>query len=209
MQQSSIWLTIYADIITNLTLFFLMSYAFTRMSEAKRADIQSQLTGFVSKDAAMSDRAQRILKQIQEQEAVSKLDSEKDKLDKYAKLEVNDKMIRILLTSPVLFNPGDATLKQETTLALDEIARSLKSLPNQIVIEGHTDNIPISQGKYTTNWGLSIARAVSVVDYLTKVKNLPPEKFIVAGYGEFRPLYPNDTPENRAQNRRIEINVIK
>lgn len=186
-----------------------MSYAFTRMDEAKIADIQSGLTGFVSKPAAMTDRAARILKQIQEQEAVTKLDSEKDKLDKYAKLEVNDKMIRILLTAPVLFDPGEAVLKKETTLALDEIARSLKSLPNQIVVEGHTDNVPISQGKYSTNWGLSIARAVSVVDYFTKVKNLPSEKFIVAGYGEFRPLYPNDTPANCAQNRRIEINVIK
>jgi len=209
MQQSSIWLTIYADIITNLTLFFLMSYAFTRMDESKRTNIQSALTSMVSKDAAMTDRAQRILKQIQEQEAVSKLDSEKEKLDKLAKLEVNDKMIRILLTSPVLFETGKVEITKETALGLDEIAKSLKALPNKVVVEGHTDNIPLKAGRYTTNWELSIARAVSVIDYFTKVKGMSSEKFIVAGYGEFRPLYPNDTPENRAQNRRIEINVIR
>lgn len=209
MQQSSIWLTIYADIITNLTLFFLMSYAFTRMDEAKRQDIQSALTGFVSTDAALNERAKRILKQIQEQEAVTKLDSEKTNLDKYAKLEINDKMIRILLTAPVLFGTGEAELKKEAIEGLNQIANSLKSLPNKVVVEGHTDNIPIQHGKYATNWELSIARAVSVIDYFTKVKGLPADKFIVAGYGEFRPLYPNDTPENRAQNRRIEINVIK
>jgi len=209
MQQSSIWLTIYADIITNLTLFFLMSYAFTRMSDTKRADIQSSLTSIVSKDAATSERAKRILKQIQEQEAVTKLDSDKTNLDKYAKLEINDKMIRILLTAPVLFDTGGAELQKEAIEGLGQIANSLKSLPNKVVVEGHTDNIPIQRGKYTTNWELSIARAVSVIDYFTKVKGLSSDKFIVAGYGEFRPLYPNDTPENRAQNRRIEINVMK
>lgn len=209
LQYSSIWLTIYADIITNLTLFFLMSYAFTRLDAAKRADIQSTLSSFVNKNAAVQERANRVLKQLQEQQTMSKLDLEKSNLQQYAKLEVNEKMIRIFLTAPVLFDAGDSALKKEAMAGLDEIANSLRNLPNDIIVEGHTDNIPVTGGKYSSNWELSVARAVSVINYFIKVKSFPSQKFIAAGYGEYRPLYPNDTPLNRSQNRRIEINVIR
>jgi chemotaxis protein MotB len=69
--------------------------------------------------------------------------------------------------------------------------------------------MPVSQGPYLSNWELSVARAYSVIEYFTKEQKLDPARFIAAGYGEYRPIAPNDTPEGRAHNRRIEIVMVR
>jgi len=74
---------------------------------------------------------------------------------------------------------------------------------------GHTDNVPMTNKKYETNWELSTARATNVVRYLVEVENLEPARFTAAGYGEYRPVGDNDTPEGRQKNRRIEIKILK
>jgi chemotaxis protein MotB len=72
-------------------------------------------------------------------------------------------------------------------------------------VEGHTDNIPISTAKFPSNWELSTARAMSVVKYLYKVEGISASKLAAVGHGEYRPLVPNTTRENRSRNRRVEI----
>ncbi len=86
--------------------------------------------------------------------------------------------------------------------------RPIQEFPNDIIIEGHTDNVPITGGKYQSNWELSVARAVSVIDFFTD-RGIEPKKLVAGGYGEFHPAYPNDTPEHRARNRRIEITILR
>ncbi|MEW6041879.1 MAG: flagellar motor protein MotB [Elusimicrobiota bacterium] len=203
VRYSPIWLIIYSDMITNLTLFFLVSYAFTRMDAEKKASLSSTLAAMVSKDVRMQQRAERVLKQVKEQEITSKI----EELEKYAKVEKSDKLLRMLLKTPVLFETGKSNIKGEAKEALDEISNTLKVINNEVIIEGHTDNVPIAGKK--TNWELSIERAAAVLNYFTEEKGIPPERFIIAGYGEYQPLFPNDTPENMAQNRRIEINVLR
>ena len=84
----------------------------------------------------------------------------------------------------------------------------MKYPENDIKIEGHTDNLPINTTQYPNNWYLSAARAISVATYFTDYKNFSPDRISTEGYGEYRPKAPNDTPENRAINRRVEIKVI-
>jgi len=92
--------------------------------------------------------------------------------------------------------------------ALDSLARVLHDLPNDVRVEGHTDNVPISSPQYPSNWHLSVARAVSIAYYLIQRHSLNPEKVAAVGYAEYQPLVPNDTEVHRAQNRRVDIVIL-
>ena len=96
-------------------------------------------------------------------------------------------------------------MKEEVLDTLDLLAGLISGLNNQIIVEGHTDNIPIKTFLYPSNWELSVARAVSVARYFVEVHHLSPERFIATGYGEYHPIDANDTPEGRARNRRVTI----
>lgn len=113
-----------------------------------------------------------------------------------------------IVTDQVLFDLGKADLRPEGRAVLDGLADALRALPNTISVEGHTDNQPISGFPFSSNWELSTYRATTVVRYLIDQKGLDRKRISAAGYGEERPLAPNDTPANRARNRRVEIVVL-
>lgn len=211
-RASPIWLTVYSDLVTNLTLFFLLVYAFTRLGTDQRTEILSGLSKSFTQTGKIEVHAEKVVRDFQEKEALKKVQelSQAKELSEYAKVEMTEKMIKITLKAPVLFDSGSAELKESAWAILDEISPILKLTPNNIIVEGHTDNVPVGKkAKYSSNWELSSARAFSVVDYFVRVKKIDPSKFIIAGYGEFHPVAPNDTEENRALNRRIEINIIR
>ena len=194
----NIWRTVYSDMSTNLTLFFLILFAFTRLSATKREQLMRAL-------ANLGQKIEITQQQIVEQET----DELKKKLEKIATVEVKEEEVVINLPSPVLFDLGKAELKDTAKSVLHEVAQSLKSIENDIVIEGHTDNLPIYGGKYKSNWELSAARAFAVRDYFITNEGINEGRIYCVGYGEYRPVAPNDTEENRAKNRRIEIKIIK
>jgi len=108
------------------------------------------------------------------------------------------------------FSSGSATLSRRFKPVLKKIADALEKTPGKIHISGHTDNIPISTFKFRSNWELSSARAVSILDHILKLnKNIPNNRIVIQGYADTIPLVPNSTPKNRATNRRVEIEVIK
>lgn len=113
----------------------------------------------------------------------------------------------IKLSGEISFELGEAELRIEVKTILDEVASLLKQYSYPVCIEGHTDNLPIYSQEFTSNWELSAARAINVVKYLQE-KGINKERLIAAGYGEYRPLVSNDTPEDRAFNRRVEIVVM-
>jgi len=92
---------------------------------------------------------------------------------------------------------------------LDKIAPLLIESHRHIRIEGHTDNLPINTRDFPSNWELSTARAVNVVKYLIEKHNFSPYILSAAGYGEYRPIAPNDSARNRALNRRVDIIILK
>jgi len=108
----------------------------------------------------------------------------------------------------VLFDLGSADLRPEGRAILDGMSGALAQLPNDISIEGHTDDLPISGGPFPSNWELSTARATTVLRYLVDAHHLPPNRLSAAGYADQRPLVPNDSPEHRSANRRVEVVVL-
>jgi chemotaxis protein MotB len=122
-------------------------------------------------------------------------------------VEINKEGLRITLEEQgnlPFFESGKADLTEQITNNIDKIYPILKKLSNdyEIIVEGHTDNVPIYTKQFQSNWELSTARATSVVRYLIS-KGIDPRKISAIGYGEYRPIAPNDTPENRQKNRRV------
>ncbi len=116
----------------------------------------------------------------------------------------NGKMV-IELSNNILFASGKTDVKEEGQAALGELAGVLKDIGDRsFLVTGHTDNVPISNKKFDSNWELSTARAVNVVQYLQD-SGVPPKQLAAAGYGEFDPVASNETKEGKALNRRIEI----
>jgi chemotaxis protein MotB len=116
----------------------------------------------------------------------------------------NGKMV-INLANNILFDPGKTKLKEDGQAALTELAGVLSTIGERsFLVTGHTDNVPISSSKFKSNWELSTARAVNVVQYLQDA-GVDPKKLAAAGYGEYDPVSSNETDEGKALNRRIEI----
>jgi chemotaxis protein MotB len=114
-----------------------------------------------------------------------------------------------IVSDDVLFDSGRADLKPEGKLVLDGIAVALNGIPNEITVEGHTDNRPLNGGfPYPTNWELSTGRATSVVRYFVEQRAVDPTRISGTGYGEYQPIVPNDNAFNQARNRRVEIVVM-
>jgi chemotaxis protein MotB len=109
----------------------------------------------------------------------------------------------------VLFDSGKAELRRGAARVLDKVAQVLKEIPDQpIAVEGHTDNVPIKYSGWADNTALSVARANAVVAYLTEKQGLDPSRLTAVGFGEERAIAPNDSPEGRQKNRRVEIVVL-
>lgn len=107
------------------------------------------------------------------------------------------------------FPSGSADLLPAFAPVLARIGKVLKRTPGRVVIAGHTDNVPIHTRRYRSNWELSAARAVTVVHHLAKVAGIGHDRFLIEGHADTKPLVPNDTPEHRARNRRVEIVIIR
>ena len=123
-------------------------------------------------------------------------------------VEMKDGKLYITMRNKLLFPSGSANVQSSGMTALKTLSKVLKQNPNiDIVIEGHTDNVPINpkDKKFTDNWDLSTARAISVTRILTKKYNIAPERIIAAGRSMYYPVAPNTTVEGRAKNRRIEF----
>lgn len=107
------------------------------------------------------------------------------------------------------FTSGDARLNNEFIPILRKIHNVLLKTNGRIAVAGHTDDVPINTSRYRSNWELSTSRATSVVHELLAPGDMPAERFVLEGYADTRPLVPNDSPTNRAKNRRVEIIVLK
>lgn len=114
----------------------------------------------------------------------------------------------LVLQDNILFRPGEAEVLESGQLFLNEIGGLLEGMGNNVRIEGHTDTTPISNYRYPSNWELSGARASSVIRYLLDEFDLAEERFSLIGYGEVKPVAKNDTSENMAKNRRVEMIIL-
>jgi len=162
------------------------------------------------------DELSRSSKQLADAKAeLEKKSSEYENLAQSLKKEISDGKIElselkgkmtVKMKDKILFASGSALLGKEGQAALDKVAGALKEVKGKIIrVEGHTDNDPVDpKGNFPSNWQLSLARALAVVQHLQQA-GVDPGMLSAAGYGEFHPLVANDTPAHKSQNRRIEI----
>ena len=131
--------------------------------------------------------------------------------DKQIKLQMMEKGLVITVVGDLIFDSGKAKIRPEAVGLLDKVAGILKDNMRQfnVGIEGHTDNVPIQKSNWKSNWELSTARSLSVLHFLANEQGIAPERLSAIGYGEYRPVAPNDTEEGRARNRRIEIIILR
>lgn len=214
LNKGALWAVTYGDLMSYLMIFFLVLFSFSvaRNDKSKNRKYEESLANiqqaFGGKPDAM--RLERVRAQEREDQLAGKLsDSLKGKqLNGMVTVESSELKVKLVLTEAILFASGRADLKDRAKEVLRPIAAELKGLPNEIVVEGHTDNVPIRSGAYRTNWELSMSRAYAVVAFLEEL-GLDPKKLAGIGYGENRPAADNALPEGRAKNRRIEISLIK
>ena len=120
----------------------------------------------------------------------------------------DERGIVIRIMDRAFFDEGKAELKETAKSALRKIVPILEKSKNHVRIEGHTDDVPINTAEFTSNWELSTRRATEVVRYLIEKYGFLPHRISASGYAEYRPVAPNDTQQNRALNRRIEIILL-
>lgn len=121
-------------------------------------------------------------------------------------VEIKNGKVYVSMSDKLLFKSGSAAIEDKGKEAIKVLAEVLGKNPDiDILVEGHTDNIPIKTSVYRDNWDLSVARATSIVRILTDEYKIPPTRLTASGRGEFSPRSTNETPEGRANNRRTEI----
>ena len=158
--------------------------------QAKRL-LEEKLEALNAKTKADADKLRGILKD----------DIDEGKID----IESNNRLIIIRIREKGSFSSASAILHPDFIPVIAELRDALKSIDGKISVEGHTDNIPITSARYTSNWGLSSSRALSVTHELVKDDLLDNTRFMVVGRAATQPYKPNDSSQNRAQNRRVEI----
>ena len=124
------------------------------------------------------------------------------------KVSLKTRGVVVSLAEAGFFDSGSAEVRRESLPVLDKMCEYLKTIPNFIRIEGHTDNVPINTPRYPSNFELSTARATTILSYLVKQHGLDAGRLSAAGYGEHHPAETNDTVEGRAHNRRVDVVIL-
>lgn len=205
------YLITYADLITLLLGLFIILYASSVMDADKYKGIAAAFGSFLGNESVVPTQPEsKVVNGPKDNlsEQLSKLITESD-YSRAIQLEETERGIIVHILDDVLFPPGEATLNEASKNVLKELATGLKSIPNDIRIEGHTDNTPINTVRYPSNWHLSVDRALSTAYYLINDEGLDPDKTSIVGYGEYRPRDANNTPEARAKNRRVDLVILK
>jgi len=210
MPSSPGWMTTYADMVTLLLTFFVLLLSFASIDKVKFSLVSNSLQGALSilkgTDSILEgkvdiSRRMEIFNEMKQLESVAADMGYEDAIQ----VEVTETGMLVNIGDRVLFGLGEASLKPEAFPVLELVAQKLRDSAKEVFVSGHTDNVPITSGKFRNNWELSSARALSVVEYFISDCNVPPDILAATGYSEFHPIAPNDSAPNRRKNRRVEI----
>lgn len=226
------WIFTYADLITMLLIFFILMYVMSQVDEKRfEALIKSmQQTvgggGDIVYDAGptitegtfdplQEDNAIERHKEFQEAQELLEI---KEKLEKYIAeqglqdqilVTIEERGVVVSFMDVALFPLGSDKMLPESEEIVINIGKILATVDNYIRVEGHTDNLPINTPRFPSNWELSTARATAVLRKLHDQSGIDPRRLSATGYGEYRPIKPNDTEETRKYNRRVDLVALK
>jgi len=211
------WMVTYGDMMSLLLTFFVLLVSMSSIQESKFKQALGSLLGALGvmkfdrstiefDRLPIPNRYKKELERLRNEIRLFKNYLKIHALESAVSVQETDGGMLIRLTGPVLFQSGSAEISSKGEDILKVVAKVLQTTSAPVRIEGHTDNIPVRHGRYSSNWELSTARAVSVLRFLNG-NGIPGTRLSAAGYGEFKPIVPNDTPDNRRLNRRVEIYV--
>jgi chemotaxis protein MotB len=225
------WLVSYADFITLLFAFFVVMYAISQVNEGKyRVLSDALLQAFKPADrppARLQPEPRRdslpavqlpikLPVDVNRRRVEAKMKGIADDIRKVLEPLVKEGQVRVTesargiaveINASVLFAPGQAELNDGSVRSLVAVAQVLAGAENAIEVEGHTDNSPIGTTLFPSNWELSAARASRVVRLFTQA-GVAPERMSAIGYGEYRSIDTNETPEGKARNRRVTVMIL-
>jgi len=224
LSGSPAWMTTYGDLITQILIFFVLLFSLANIDQRKfdmaMLSLQGSLGiiegGMTLEEGDFTEQGEvgEFLISAQEQREFELLQEKVEQIvagDNLSGIQVNldERGLLIRFVEGVLFDSGKADIKNDAKAILDKLAPLLMETHRHIRIEGHTDNLPINTREFPSNWELSTSRAVNVVKYMIEKHNFSPYILSAAGYGEYRPIAPNDSAKNRALNRRVDIIILK
>lgn len=225
------WIITFADLSTLLLTFFVLLISFSNQDIIKfremlgsvkdafgveirrKGEYQAALTGHGSEEIKdekkkEEEEAKKLKRQLVKVSGAVKKAAEKTEINDDAEVMNTAEGVLVRVKGESLFAPGSVKISPKAVPMLDEMARILRNSDMSVIVEGHTDNVPINSALYSSNWELSGARAAVVARYLIS-KKAPAEKITAIGYGGMRPVASNDTRDGRAKNRRVEFLIRK
>ncbi|WP_226037133.1 flagellar motor protein MotB [Aquibacillus saliphilus] len=222
------WLIPYADILTLLLALFIVLFAMSEIDATKYQELSRVFNSeFSGGDGIMEQSNSPVeeAEQSTEEESVDKSKEElnqledlqqdintyiqKNKLTEELGTKLTDEGLLISIENNVFFDSSSAKVKGEGREIANEVSKFLYTdPPHQIVVSGHTDNIPIHTSEFSSNWDLSVMRAVNFMRLLLNNDKLEPQRFSAKGFGEHNPIAPNNNEKNRAKNRRVEVLIL-
>lgn len=216
------WVVTFGDLMSLLLCFFVLLLSFSELDRQKYKQVAGSMEKafgvqrrtkvmevpkgmkMIAKDFDQELIATRIRPDIGKEldEVISsQLADIKDKIE----IDSSDEEITIRLMGESTFDSGKAVIRPQMKPLLKKVAEMIRGDANDIIIAGHTDNVPIRSGPYQTNLRLSTARASAVAEYIISHSRINPQRISTMGFGEYRPIDTNKTPEGRQKNRRVEI----
>lgn len=191
------WIYTYGDMVTLLLCFFVLLFAMSKSDEEKFKAISASFRGGPPASPFMFTGAPSPLESLQT--ALQKAD-----IAEVSDITMDDRGIAVSFSDTAFFEPGSAEPTTEGIQIVEKFARILYAVPNRVVIEGHTDNVPIRSPVFPSNWELSGARAGSIARLLENF-GIESNRMEISGYGSTRPKVSNDSPALRRLNRRIDV----
>lgn len=221
------WLIPYSDLLTLLLALFIVLFASSQLDQKKFAQMaQSFEAAFASPfDSSRNNSLINIapgspaVGMTPAEMEAAQLNELKARIEKYASAHnltkdieavITDQGLVLRIKDTALFPSGSADLQPASQQLAAKIASLLVNLPQNIIISGHTDDVPINTAQFPTNWDLSSKRALNFMKFLlAQEPSLKPQNFSALGYGQYRPIAGNDSAEGRAKNRRVEVLIAR
>ena len=217
------WVVTFGDLMSLLLCFFVLLLSFSEMDRNKYRIVSGSMKNAFGiqrkKPVFESPKGQKMISREFDQAIVlvkiqdvidpllNELEEEFQEFKGAIEIAVEENEVTIRMMGEATFDTGRAELRREFLPLLQKIGAVLNKTKGEIIIAGHTDNVPLIGGPFRSNLGLSMARAGTVAEYLLKSTSINPKKLSTMGFGEYRPLATNDTAEGRRKNRRVEIIV--
>jgi chemotaxis protein MotB len=222
-EGAPLWVVTFGDLMSLLLCFFVLLLSFSEMDRKKYKMVSGSMAQAFGiqkeKPVFESPRGEKMIaKEFDQAIAISKIEAaikpiiddiknEYEELKDAVELEIGEDTVTIRMMGETTFDSGKAKLHPAFRPLLKKIGEVLSQTKGEIIIAGHTDNVPLKGGLFGSNLGLSMARAGSVAEYLLQTTSIDPKRLSTMGFGEYRPLTSNDAARGRRKNRRVEIIV--